>query len=270
MVIRIPMEQKEIMEGRRAGIPEQVIGKMSMGHELTENEKEIVRSKGKVYVEAYRKDGTWVKPQLRDLPDGGRLSSIVSQSEKSEEDEFEQGLSIMEKLIIEDYLEKDWNVIYKKMLVYGYDENTSRKVADEILRGSSGGRKSNPSVSLNNLKEEEKYKFVYPEGKWVKSGNTISKEDKIVLGNKGQIQIVREGDYTHVRVDYNQLKGTLQNQLKHAKLIRDLRWESRLKKEQKNLEELYKRAEKNSKKPYKHWEEYRFERAVAEGHFIPD
>jgi len=66
----IPMSFKELREGRRVGIPESIIGKMAIGIEPNEREKEIIKNFGKVYVEAHKKDGKWVKPQLRDLPEG--------------------------------------------------------------------------------------------------------------------------------------------------------------------------------------------------------
>lgn len=71
--IRLNMNQKEIAEGRRAGIPEHIIGRMIQGLELSELDKSVVKSHGKVYVEAHKKNGKWIKPQLRDLP-GGRRS----------------------------------------------------------------------------------------------------------------------------------------------------------------------------------------------------
>lgn len=88
MAIFIPMEQKEIVEAGRAGIPTQIVAKMSRGYKLNEKEKEIVHSKGKVYVEAHKKDGRWVKPQLRALP-GFRYrkkEEIKSRNVKSKED----------------------------------------------------------------------------------------------------------------------------------------------------------------------------------------
>lgn len=68
----IIMSQHEIAEGRRAGIPEYLLGKMIYGLDLTEREKEVVKGRGKVYVLGYRKYGgrTTVDPQLRDLPRG--------------------------------------------------------------------------------------------------------------------------------------------------------------------------------------------------------
>jgi len=65
MVMR--MSEKEIAEARRARIPEQIISKMAQGIEPSEREKEIIKKLGKVYVEAHKKNGKWVKPQLRDF-----------------------------------------------------------------------------------------------------------------------------------------------------------------------------------------------------------
>ena len=64
------MTEKEIDEARRAGIPENLVSRMGRGSELTEDEREEVRSYGKVYVVSHiRNDGeTSMKPQLRDLP----------------------------------------------------------------------------------------------------------------------------------------------------------------------------------------------------------
>jgi len=67
---RIPMSFKELREGRSARIPEFILSKMLQGFELSDIDKAVVRSRGKVYVESYKKDGKWVKPQLRDLPSG--------------------------------------------------------------------------------------------------------------------------------------------------------------------------------------------------------
>ena len=65
---KIPMSFKELSEARRAGIPVFIIGKMSQGYELSEKEKRTLRVYyNKVYVEAYKKDGKWIKPHLRNL-----------------------------------------------------------------------------------------------------------------------------------------------------------------------------------------------------------
>jgi len=63
------MSEKEVMEGRRAGIPESILGKMIQGYEITDKEKEVIRSKGKVYVLGYTKarGQIRIKPQLRNL-----------------------------------------------------------------------------------------------------------------------------------------------------------------------------------------------------------
>jgi len=68
---RIPMDQKELREGRRVGIPESIIGKMGQGIEPTEEEKDVINKYGKEYVSMHTRDGKRVKPHLRDLP-GGR------------------------------------------------------------------------------------------------------------------------------------------------------------------------------------------------------
>jgi len=77
---RIPMDWKELQEARRVGVPESIVGKMAIGIEPSEKEKEIINKLGKVYVEAHKKDGKWVKPQLRDLP-GGSRSKLISPRE---------------------------------------------------------------------------------------------------------------------------------------------------------------------------------------------
>ncbi len=79
MVRTLPMAWKELEEGRRLGIPEGIIGKMGQGIEPTEQEKEIIKRLGKVYVLGHAKyrGKIRVKPQLRDLP-GGRRQSIRS------------------------------------------------------------------------------------------------------------------------------------------------------------------------------------------------
>ena len=65
----IPMEYKELREARKIGVSGSVIGKMALGLEPNEKEKEVIRKLGKVYVEAHKKNGKWIKPQLRDLPE---------------------------------------------------------------------------------------------------------------------------------------------------------------------------------------------------------
>ncbi len=74
---RIPMDSKELREARRIGLPGSIIGKLTLGIEPTDGEKGIIKKLGKVYVEAHKKNGKWVKPQLRDLP-GGTIKIIVS------------------------------------------------------------------------------------------------------------------------------------------------------------------------------------------------
>jgi len=69
----IPMIEKQLREARRVGIPEPIVGVMAQGFELSQIQKDVVNRYGKVYVSAYRKDGIWVKPQLRDLP---KVSSL--------------------------------------------------------------------------------------------------------------------------------------------------------------------------------------------------
>jgi len=64
----LSMLPKEIDEGRRAGIPESILGKMARGVGLTVREKNVIIKHGKVYVEGYFKAGRKVRPQLRDLP----------------------------------------------------------------------------------------------------------------------------------------------------------------------------------------------------------
>jgi len=66
--VALPLSQKEINEGRRAGIPESILGKMAQGLELTDREKKWINKYDKVYVVGYVKDGIRVRPQLRDLP----------------------------------------------------------------------------------------------------------------------------------------------------------------------------------------------------------
>ena len=66
------MSQKEIKEAKVANIPRKIIGKMSKGLDLTDDERSIVRKRGKAYIPGYVKNvnGSMVgvRPQLRDLP----------------------------------------------------------------------------------------------------------------------------------------------------------------------------------------------------------
>jgi len=78
-VVIIPMSFKELSEGRRVGIPESIIGKMALGIEPSDREKEIINKLGKVYVEAHKKDGKWVKPQLRDLHGGSQSNGLTNE-----------------------------------------------------------------------------------------------------------------------------------------------------------------------------------------------
>ncbi len=68
--ISMPMLEKEVKEAQISGVPEPIIYKMVQGLELSDQEKKIVRSKGKVYVLSYTKERgrTTIKPQLRNLP----------------------------------------------------------------------------------------------------------------------------------------------------------------------------------------------------------
>lgn len=63
----IPMEWKELEEGRNVGIPESIIGKMGQGIEPTEKEKDIINQHSKEYVTTHDREGKRVKPHLRDL-----------------------------------------------------------------------------------------------------------------------------------------------------------------------------------------------------------
>jgi len=83
MAMVLPMDWKELMEARRIGVPQSIIGKMIIGEEPSEREKEIINKLGKVYVESYKKNGKWVKPQLRDLPEG---SSKVKRKRNKEKE----------------------------------------------------------------------------------------------------------------------------------------------------------------------------------------
>ena len=95
MVIRISMSDKEINEARRAEIPVQIISKMVQGYELSEREKDIVKSKNKVYVLGHVKDKgkTVIKPQLRNLPGGKRLYSR-SNLNGDEKHDFEETVDV--------------------------------------------------------------------------------------------------------------------------------------------------------------------------------
>jgi len=65
----IYMPKKEMEEARRAGIPESIVSKMTLSRKLTEDEEATVRGYGKVYVPGYmKKDFTFVRPQMRNLP----------------------------------------------------------------------------------------------------------------------------------------------------------------------------------------------------------
>lgn len=66
------MEGKEVKEARKARIPRKIIGKMSKGLQLTDEEKATVRKRGKAYIPGYvkRVNGSivTVRSQVRDLP----------------------------------------------------------------------------------------------------------------------------------------------------------------------------------------------------------
>jgi len=88
MAIRLRMDLKEVAEARRAQIPENIIGKMINGLELSDKEKDIVKSRGKVYVLAHTKERGKIKinPQLRNLPVGKRVMVRSSNNSNNEED----------------------------------------------------------------------------------------------------------------------------------------------------------------------------------------
>jgi len=87
--IGLQMDYKEIVEGRRVGIPENIMGKMIQGYGLTESEKNVVNKHGKVYVVGHTKERgiIMIKPQLRNLPRGKK--SIVKSSINPKEDEID-------------------------------------------------------------------------------------------------------------------------------------------------------------------------------------
>jgi len=91
------MEQKEIAEARRVQIPEYIIGKMSMGYELSEKEKGVVKSKNKVYVLAHTSYRGMIKirPQLRNLPGFALMHKLDKYS-------FNEFLNVSKPLIWEE------------------------------------------------------------------------------------------------------------------------------------------------------------------------
>ncbi len=68
----ILMDQKEIREARKSRIPRKIISKMSRGLDLNDEEKAIVRKRGKAYIPGYVKrvkgKTVTVRSQVRDLP----------------------------------------------------------------------------------------------------------------------------------------------------------------------------------------------------------
>jgi len=117
------MNNKEITEARRVQIPDFIIGKMAQGYELNEKEKNIVKSKGKVYVlgHATYNGMIKIKPQLRSLPGFALINRLkpylfkdflnVSQSLTSEEvEELEDMLDEELEEEYEYYDETYWGV----------------------------------------------------------------------------------------------------------------------------------------------------------------
>jgi len=152
----------------------------------------------------------------------------------------------------------------RKELASGFHGNTPRV---EELRNIL----SFSDEKLLELKgKRDMIKFKYPEGTWVKSGNTISPESKIVLGNDGQEQIVEKGNDTSMRINHSMLKNVLISRIREAEKNRDKNYAEMSRNELQTLERKYKEAKENTKKPYIHWDEYRYDRAVIEGHFIPE
>lgn len=74
MVYKFPISEKEIVEGRRAGIPEQILSKVEFGIGLTDEEQIIIKKHGKVLVHSHTKErGTvGVRPHFRNLPKESR------------------------------------------------------------------------------------------------------------------------------------------------------------------------------------------------------
>jgi len=152
---RIPMDWKELREGRRVGVPESIIGKMAVGIEPYEWEKEFIISKGKVYVEAHKKDGKWIKPQLRDLPSGNnpRVSIRGNPKEKvlTEEEKREKLIELLEDKGYTDGTDVDTETA---LLEYGLIRNPKDDhviyalVVGEEVKGFDTGW-----VSLNDVKE---------------------------------------------------------------------------------------------------------------------
>ena len=75
-MIVVMMSNEDIKEVRRMNLAESTVYNMIHGRRITEREKEIVNKRGKVYVEAHKRDGDWVKPQLRDLPKDVRRNKL--------------------------------------------------------------------------------------------------------------------------------------------------------------------------------------------------
>jgi len=74
LVYKFPISEKEIVEGRRAGIPEQILTKVEFGIGLTDEEENIIKKHGKVLIRSHTKERgeIGVRSHFRDLPKGLR------------------------------------------------------------------------------------------------------------------------------------------------------------------------------------------------------
>ena len=95
---RIPMNIKELREAYKIGIPDYIVGKMSIGIEPDFDEKILIRRKGKVYVEAHKREDKWVKPHLRDFTTEERSKLERAQQRKNLTDRHIPSTKVMREL----------------------------------------------------------------------------------------------------------------------------------------------------------------------------
>jgi len=183
----IMMSSKEIEEGRRAGIPEYLLGKIIYGLDLSEREKEVVHSKGKVYVLGHKKyEGrTIVSPHLRDLHGGSNSlnpSGNLKEKVLTEEEKIEKLIEILDDKGYTDGTDVDTETA---LFEYGLIRNPKDDhviyalVVDEEAKGFDTGW-----VSLDDAREyledveEDFYSFIgsskEEELKWLSNENVSS------------------------------------------------------------------------------------------------
>jgi len=162
------MSEKEMEEGRRAGIPNYILGMMVMGLEIGEPMKDVVKRHGKVYVLGHSKERgqTLVKPQLRDLP-GYRKIPISKRKEHTVKEhldgikkyDVERAISIAKIGEIRGVLREIHQAGFEQSQVALHFEPLTKEEEGELQRFSTYMDDSYKEI-IENLEKSSKCKFV--------------------------------------------------------------------------------------------------------------